>query len=74
MAMPLLVTTMLGSGMRSFAGSVPLRRNKHMRGNRRGRSTRPGSGMRRMDAGTTVTGIIGIVTTTATGIAGNWLT
>jgi hypothetical protein len=66
MAMPLLVTTMLGSGMRSFAGSVLLRPNRRMRGNRRGRVTRLSSIVIVIAIGATVT-------TTAIGIAGSRL-
>jgi hypothetical protein len=61
MVITLPLTTMLGSGMRSFAGSVRLRSNRRMRGSRPGLSMKPGSGMRLSS------GMMVIVIVTATG-------
>ena len=65
MVTTLLLTTMLGSGMRSFAGSVRLRRNRLMRGSRRELGTKRGS---------TVIAIGASVMIGVTGISGSGLT
>jgi hypothetical protein len=59
---------MLGSGMKSFAGSVPLQRNRRMRGSRHGLNTRLGNAMRLSS-----TVIAATAMTTAIGIAANRL-
>ena len=72
---------MLGSGMRSFAGSVPLQHNRSICGSRRGLSTRHGSAMRRGSGsgllvatgagmGTATVTVIGIGATVTTVVIG----